>query len=310
VSDSPTLSPSSPAAAAAGPDLTARLLLVLLTFAWGLTWPAMRIALTEVPPVSLRVAAAFLAGLSLTVVALVRRQSLYVPFGRQWLHLFVASFFNVTAFGLLSAFAQLSAATSRVTILAYTMPIWAALLGWFVLGERLTAIRALAQALCIAGVVVLVAPLWDAGVPLGLVLALLSGVSWAVATVYVKWADMKIAPIVSAVWQFAGALVVTLAVVPVVEGGLHVWPSRWLVLGAVIWTGLIGGGLAYYLWFNIVGRISASTASLGVLSVPLVGVAGSALILGERPTLYDLSGFVLIFLAAACVLFAPARRVG
>jgi len=42
-------------------------------------------------------------------------------------------------FGLLSAFAQLSALTSRVVIVCYSMPIWASLLAWLILGERLNA---------------------------------------------------------------------------------------------------------------------------------------------------------------------------
>ena len=49
------------------------------------------------------------------------------------------------------------------------------------------------------------------------------------------------------------------------------------------------------------------TASLGILSVPVIGVAATALILGERPTLPDMAGFSLIFAAAACVLL-PARE--
>ena len=36
-------------------DTTAKLMLVALSFAWGLTWPAMRIALDEIPPFSMRV---------------------------------------------------------------------------------------------------------------------------------------------------------------------------------------------------------------------------------------------------------------
>jgi drug/metabolite transporter (DMT)-like permease len=50
------------------------------------------------------------------------------------------------------------------------------------------------------------------------------------------------------------------------------------------------------------------TASLGVLSVPPVGVLGSVVLLGERPTLPDMLGFALILLASACVLLVPAAR--
>jgi len=49
------------------------------------------------------------------------------------------------------------------------------------------------------------------------------------------------------------------------------------------------------------------TASLGVLSAPVIGVVSTAIVLGERPTVPDLVGFVLIFAASVCVLL-PARR--
>jgi drug/metabolite transporter (DMT)-like permease len=58
------------------------------------------------------------------------------------------------------------------------------------------------------------------------------------------------------------------------------------------------------LWFAIVRRLPAMTASLGVLGSPAIGVVASILILGERPTATDLVGFALIFAASACVLFA------
>ena len=44
-------------------------------------------------------------------------------------------------------------------MLAYTMPIWAALFAWLVLGERLTRARVVALALCIAGMAILIWPL-------------------------------------------------------------------------------------------------------------------------------------------------------
>jgi drug/metabolite transporter (DMT)-like permease len=49
------------------------------------------------------------------------------------------------------------------------------------------------------------------------------------------------------------------------------------------------------------------TVSLGVLGSPVIGVASSILVLGERPTAADIVGFALILAASACVLLsAPA----
>ena len=71
---------------------------------------------------------------------------------------------------------------------------------------------------------------------------------------------------------------------------------------------MVGSTLAYLLWFEIVLRLPAMTASLGVLSVPVVGTVASMLLLGEWPTGTDVVGFVLILAAAACVLLAPNAR--
>ena len=70
----------------------------------------------------------------------------------------------------------------------------------------------------------------------------------------------------------------------------------------MVFVGVVGNGIAYGLWFAIVRRLSAVTASLGVLSVPVIGVIASVVILGERPTVTDIVGFALIFAASACVM--------
>jgi len=79
---------------------------------------------------------------------------------------------------------------------------------------------------------------------------------------------------------------------------------------ATVFSGLIGSALAYLLWFKIIGRLPAMTASLGILSVPIVGVVSTAIILGERPTVPDMIGFALIFAASACVLIPSKTVVG
>jgi len=77
---------------------------------------------------------------------------------------------------------------------------------------------------------------------------------------------------------------------------------------ALAFAALVGSAFAYLLWFEIVRTLPATTASLGVLSVPVIGIVASVLILGERPTFADLVGSALILVAAAVVLLAPEVR--
>jgi drug/metabolite transporter (DMT)-like permease len=290
----------------ASPDMTARLMLVMLSLGWGVTWSTMRIALMEVPPFSMRVATMFIGAATLWVLTRARRRSFALRSPTVVAHVVAASSFNVVAFSIFTPFAQLYAATSRVTILVYTMPIWASLLARLVLGERLDTTRAIALALCVAGMAVLIWPLAATGIPAGILLALGAAISWAAGTVYLKWARIQADPMAVTFWQIVVALVAIGACLPVFEGSLHLWPVQTKTIVALVFSGMVGSGIAYFLWFDIVRRLPAMTASLGVLSVPAVGIVASVVMLDERPTVTDIIGFALIFAAAAFVLLAPS----
>lgn len=285
-------------------DIQARLMLVVLCVFWGVTWPLMKVALNGIPPFSMRTCATGIGALTLLTVCFVMRRSLRVPNARAWGHLVVCSLLNIVAFSLLTAFAQLAAATGRVAIVAYTMPIWAVLMAWAVLGERPTRMQGAAVVLCAVGLGVLIEPLATNGIPLGLVLALGTGLSWAAGTVYLKWARIDADPMSVATWQIIIAFFIIAACMLVFEGGLHLEAANGAALFGVAFTGFFGNGLAYALWFAIVPRLSAATASIGVLGSPVIGLIASIFILGERPTLTDVVGFALILAACVCVLVA------
>jgi drug/metabolite transporter (DMT)-like permease len=283
-------------------------MLVAVSLAWGLSWPAMKIALNEIPPFSMRVGTSGLATATLFTLAFMQRRNIRVHSGLAWAHLVVAGWLNIACFTLFAAFAQLATATSRVAILTYTMPIWAALLAYPILGERLNLPRGISLLLCIIGLTVLAYPLIGSSDLIGLVLALATAVSWAAGTVYLKWAQIDADPMAVVVWQLVVGLLVTIAGLFMFEGSLHLWPVRPRALWALAFSGLVGSAFAYLLWFEIVRRLPATAASLGVLSVPVVGIVASVLVLGERPTIADIVGSFLILAAAAGVLLAPTAR--
>jgi drug/metabolite transporter (DMT)-like permease len=172
----------------------------------------------------------------------------------------------------------------------------------------LNLISGISLLLCAAGLTVLIYPLLGSSDLIGLVFALATAVSWAAGTVYLKWAQIDADPMAISAWQLVVALVVTFAGSLIFEGSLHLWPVPASALWALAFSGLVGSAFAYLLWFEIVRRLPATTASLGVLSAPVVGIVASVLILGERPTIADIVGSILILTAAAAVLLAPNAR--
>jgi drug/metabolite transporter (DMT)-like permease len=231
-------------------------------------------------------------------------RALYIPRGKPRWHLIVAALLNVASFSVFSTFAQLHAATSRVAIIAYTMPIWSVVLAWIFLRERPTGTQPIAIALCAAGLAILIWPLAAAGVPFGVLLALATGVSWAAGTVYLKWARIPADPMAIAIWQVVVSFFVIAACMIVFEGGVDLRAAHASSVIAMILSGILGTGTAYGLWFSIITRLPATTASLGVVGSPVIGVIASVIVLGERPTLTDDIGFALILAASACVLLS------
>ncbi|HMO29953.1 EamA family transporter [Enterovirga sp.] len=289
------------------------ILVAALGLCWGLNWPAVRLALVEIPPWTLRAVAFWLATTLLAGTLLATGKSLAVP-RRHWLRLAAVGAFSIAGYNILSAFAQLTATTSRAAVLSYTMPIWTVIFSRIVLGEPFDRSRQLGLGLGVAGLVALGWPLLAGGnFSIGLVYAVLSGVVWAIGSVILKrWPIAASAPVITA-WQMALAAVAMTIGMVLIEGVPKALPHLPATYAGLAYNVLIGQALASTLWFTILGLMPAGTASIGSLLVPGIGVVGATLILGERPTAADWLGLVLIVSASASVILgrhapAPARR--
>jgi drug/metabolite transporter (DMT)-like permease len=288
----------------------AKLLLVALSFCWGLSWSAMRIALDEVSPWSMRLISYAIGAATLLVLIKAQGRSLAIPRGRDWLHIVVAALFLAVGFGVAGTFAQLMANTSRVIIVNYSMPVWGTLMAYFVLRERINARAGIGLALCVAGLSVLVYPVAETSVrePIGLLLALGCALAWGAGTVYMKWARIRGDLVAITFWQIMVGVLTFVLLYLSFEGLPNLEPLQWRTWAGLLYTGILGTGMAYFIWFNIIGRLSTATASLGSLMNPVVGVIGAVIVLGDRPTVSDWIGFALIFGAAACVLIPQRQR--
>ena len=212
-------------------------------------------------------------------------------------------------FGVAGSFAQLMANTSRVIMVNYSMPVWGSLMAYVVLRERINMRSALGLVLCVAGLAVLVYPVMETSLrePIGLLLAFGCALCWGAGTVYMKWARIKGDLLAVSFWQVVIGAVVFAVLYPIFQGVPKFEALQWRTWEGLLFNGILGTGIAYFIWFNIIGRLSTAMASLGALINPIVGVIGAVIILGDRPTVPDMIGFALIFSAAACVLI-PQRQ--
>ena len=280
------------------------LVLVLGVF-WGLNWPTVKILLAEIPPFTLRATGLGLGAVGLGIMALVLGQSLR-PRRSEILPLLLTGVLSILGFNLMAAFGQLQTATSSAVIIAFTMPMWAALLSAVFLGEALTRNRIVALAIGMAGLLVLVQGdlARFADNPAGPLWMLAAALSWAAGTVALKARHWSIGPIARATWlvgvsvPFAVAGAALLEVPPAFS---DISQTGLLVLAYHVVFPMI---VCHAVWVSLVGRLPASTAAIGTLLIPVVGVFSATLILGDSLTGTKILALVLV-LASVTLTFAP-----
>ncbi len=124
--------------------------LAITSIGWGFNWPVTKFLLGELPPLTLRGVTGVIGAGLLALLALARGQSLKVA-PALWPRLMLAALLNVTGWMVLMGLALLWLPASEAALIAYTMPVWAAMLAWPVLGERPTLLRTIALVMAFAG---------------------------------------------------------------------------------------------------------------------------------------------------------------
>jgi drug/metabolite transporter (DMT)-like permease len=285
----------------AGPVLA----LGLLALIWGYNWVVMKLAMQYIGPLdfaALRgvLGAVVLFGVLWAVGAPMRPQHVVKT-------IFLGLFQTGAFVGLISWGLNIGAA-GKSAVLGYTMPFWVIVFGWPFLPERLRGWQWPAAGLILLGLV-LVLELWaGSSDTTSSLLALGAGISWAIGVIIFKKIPVESRNDLLSVtaWQ------VVYGVAPLV---VLAWltderPIEWsgYFIGALAYNAIGGMALAPLLWLYILQRLPATISGLNALAVPIVGVIAAWIQLGERPSLAEGAGMLLI-LSGLALLTSTQRNV-
>jgi drug/metabolite transporter (DMT)-like permease len=165
----------------------------------------------------------------------------------------------------------------------YTMPVWASILAWPILGERPNLLRVISLVMAFAGLAAIMGgngfAASSAKMP-GIVMALGGAVGFAVGTVLAKKLPLALPPLSAAAWQIG------IGCLPVAVAGLLIEKSDLAALSNLGWILLVYATViqfcvAYVSWFAALSRLPASVAAIGTMAVPVIGVVTSAVALHE-----------------------------
>jgi drug/metabolite transporter (DMT)-like permease len=256
--------------------------LAITSVGWGFNWPITKFLLSELPPLTLRGSTGVIGAGLLAGLALLSGQSLRVP-REMWPRLVLAATLNVGCWMVLMGLALLWLPASEAALIAYTMPVWASMLAWPILGERPNLLRVISLVMAFAGLAAIMGGNGFAAsmakLP-GIIMALGGAFGFAIGTVLAKKLPLKLPPLSAAAWQIGiGSL-------PVAIVGLFVETSHLTALSNIGWILLVYSTvvqfcIAYVSWFAALARLPASVAAIGTMAVPVIGVVASALALHE-----------------------------
>jgi drug/metabolite transporter (DMT)-like permease len=279
------------------------LYLLITSVGWGMNWPAMKFLLTQWPPLFARGGAGLAAALLIAIAAIALRQSLALPrklFGR----LALAAFLNIFAWMGFSTLAMRWLNVGQGALLVYTMPVWASLLAWPVLGRRPTLASTIGLALCLAGIGLLFSgggtAITHEQIP-GAAFALGAALLFAFGTVVLK--PLPMPPLASVAWQLLiGCLPMFLFGLLFEHPDLHALSTGGAAV--MVYMTLVPMGLCYLSWFAALRRLPPALASVATLLTPLIGVLSAALSLGEPLGIKQLAAMSLTLAGVALALRA------
>ena len=275
-------------------DLPALLMGLIFSLMWSSAFATARIIVADAPPLW---ALTFRFAASGAIAVVVARM-----LGQDW-RLTRPVVRSVVVFGLcqnalylgLNFIALQWVQASLASIIASSMPLIVALLGWLWRGDRVAPLGQVGLALGFAGVALVMGTRVTGGASVtGIGLCLIGATGLAVATLTLRGvsAGGNLLMVVG-LQMWVGS--VTLAVIAMATEPLVVRLNP-AMIAAFVYQLLIPGLAATFLWFTLVKRVGAVRASTFHFLNPFFGVAVAAVLLGEQVSATDIAG-VLIAMA-------------
>lgn len=273
-------------------DIRAILMGVAFAFMWSSAFTSARMIVADATPLLALSARFLLSGLIGIGAALAMGETFRIP-RSGWRGILIFGLCQNALYLGLNFVAMQWVPASMAAIIASTMPLIVALLGWAAMGQKVRPLGVAGLVTGVAGVALIMGTRLSGGAdPLGVALCVLAAVALAVATLTVRGASAGgNVMMVVGLQMFVGAAILAVAAVLFEPMSVNLTPR---LVGAFLYTVTIPGVLATWVWFLLVARIGSVRASTFHFLNPFFGVLVAAVVLGEGLGWADALGVAII----------------
>ena len=279
---------------------------LLFALMWSSAFTSARMIVADAPPLAALALRFFVSGVIGVGVARMMGQTWHLT-RAQWRATFIFGLCQNALYLGLNFVAMTRVEASLAAIVASTMPLMVAFFGWVLFREKLRPLVLIGLLAGVIGVGIIMGGRLSGGAdPAYVGLCFLAALALTAATLSVRGASSggNVMMIVGLqMFVGAGLLAVTAAL-------FETWAVNWnpRLVGAFLYTTLVPGVLATWVWLWLVGRIGAIKAATFHFLNPFFGVAIAALILGETLGAGDVIGVVIITVGILAVQLSRQAR--
>ncbi|MEP5762175.1 MAG: DMT family transporter [Litoreibacter sp.] len=273
-------------------DIRAILMGLAFALMWSSAFTSARMIVIDAPPLWSLSARFFISGTLGILIALMMGQSWGLT-RAQWAAIFVFGLCQNALYLGLNFVAMQWIEASLAAIIASSMPLMVALLGWLVFRERIRFLGVIGLFVGVLGVVLIMGSRLSGGVDtFGLVLCVIGAFALAVATLAVRGVSSggNLLMVVGLQMLVGSGILLCVAL------GTETLEVRWTgrLVAAFMYTTLVPGLIATWVWFELVGRIGSVKASTFHFLNPFFGVLVAWALLGEKLGVTDVVGVLII----------------
>ncbi len=280
------------------------LLLVLLASLWGPSFLFIKVAVEEIPPMTMvlgRVATG-----AIVLLFFLRLQGSKLPkWGPIWKHIAIVGLLHNAIPFVLFSWGEQYIDSALAAILNGTVPFFTILLAhFFAENDRITSMKIVGLLVGFAGMVLLTLPSFGDGVQgttWGVLAITAASFLYGIAIVYTRNNLRGLQPLAAPTGQMIMATLYMLPLSLLVDRPFSLPLPSFESLGSMLALGVLGTAAAFTVYYKLLERADASYVSMTTYMIPVFGVILGAIVLNEAITWERVVGCGLILLGVMVV---------
>ena len=279
---------------------------VLMTFFWGYNWVVMKQAVQLVGPWEFAFIRNFFGAIILLFILALMQKSLKIINIK---FVFLIGIFQMIGFTVLVLVALVHGGTAKTSVLTFTMPIWANLLAFYFLKEKMTNRQILAIAVSLIGLLLIFDPVHKNADLNSMLIAISAGFFWGCGVISVKKYNEKYPQVdllnLTAWQMLLGSLPIFIVIV---IKGMEIYEINIYFWKASLYNIIFCNALAWLLWNYGVKHLKTSEVSTISLLAPVIGSLAAFAELQEVPKINEGIGLAMILCGVLLMTLLASRE--